>query len=73
MALPLVQFPWATVIDRREKAVIDAILNNHLLYAGILLVLLLLVPALFACGYDLRDSSHPDRRKQSRAKDDRRA
>jgi hypothetical protein len=53
--------------------VIDAILNNHLLYTAILLVLLLLVPALFACGYDLRDNSHPDRRKQPRTGHDRRA
>jgi hypothetical protein len=53
--------------------VIDAILNNHLLFAAILLVLLLLVPALFACSYDLRDSAHPDRRKQPRAGADRRA
>jgi hypothetical protein len=53
--------------------VIDAILNNHLLFAAIILVLLLLVPALFACGYDLRDNSHPDRRKQPRAEGDRRA
>jgi hypothetical protein len=53
--------------------VIDAILNNHLLFSAILLVLLLLVPALFACSYDLRDSAHPDRRKQPRRGADRRA
>lgn len=52
---------------------IEAILNNHLLYAAILLVLLLLVPALFACGYDLRDSARSDRRKQPRLGHDRRA
>lgn len=52
---------------------IDAIINNHLLYSAIILVLLLLVPALFACSYDLRDNSHSDRRKEPRAEDDRRA
>ena len=59
--------------DRPEDAVIDAILNNHLLFSAILLVLLLLVPALFACSYDLRDPARPDRRKQPRSGADRRA
>lgn len=57
----------------RGEAVLDVILNNHLLLAAIILVFLVAVPLLVMRGYKLRNPSHVDRRKQPRGGVDRRA
>lgn len=57
----------------RGEAVLDVILNNHLLLATIILVFLVAVPLLVMRGYKLRNPSHVDRRKQPRGGVDRRA
>lgn len=57
----------------RGEAVLDVILNNHLLLASIILVFLVAVPLLVMRGYKLRNPSHVDRRKQPRGGVDRRA
>jgi len=53
--------------------VLQAILENRLLLAALILLLLLMVPLIITFGRKLRDSSRPDRRKNSRAGVDRRA
>lgn len=52
---------------------LDAILNNHLLLAIIILVLLAIVPVLVVRGRNLRESSRLDRRQHPRGDIDRRA
>jgi len=51
----------------------QALVGNHLLLAGIVLLFLLIVPALLMRGHKLRDSARRDRRKLPRQGADRRA
>lgn len=52
---------------------IQDILGNHILLAGIIVLLLLAVPVLLMRGHKLRDPSRRDRRKHPRPGSDRRA
>lgn len=57
----------------REASMIQDILGNHILLAGIIVLLLLAVPVLLMRGHKLRDPSRRDRRKHPRPGSDRRA
>lgn len=52
---------------------LDAILDNHLLTAFIVLLFLWLVPALLMRGHRLRDPAQKDRRRRARVGVERRA
>jgi hypothetical protein len=61
------------VNNGQEVSVMQALVGNHLLLAGIILLLLLIVPALLMRGHKLRDPARRDRRKLPRQSADRRA
>ncbi|MBP5988343.1 MAG: hypothetical protein KA538_14285 [Azonexus sp.] len=52
---------------------LDAILNNHLLLALVIILFLVLIPALVVRGHKLRESTRLDRRQHPRGDVDRRA
>jgi hypothetical protein len=58
---------------RPETAMLDTILNNHLLLALVIILFLVLIPALVVRGHKLRESTRLDRRQHPRGDLDRRA
>jgi hypothetical protein len=63
---------WQTT-RRPETAMLETILNNHLLLALVIILFLVLVPALLVRGHKLRESTRLDRRQSPRGDHDRRA
>lgn len=51
----------------------DVIFDNRLLLGAVVFLLLLMVPVFIIGGHKLRDPSHHDRRRKTRADVDRRA
>jgi hypothetical protein len=56
-----------------ERAMLQAILDNYLLLAALVLLFLILVPTLVLRGRGIREPGRPDRRSQPRPGTDRRA
>ena len=52
---------------------LDTVLNNHLLFALVIILFLVLIPALVVRGHKLRESTRLDRREHPRGNPDRRA